>query len=240
MNRHPVKRRTSRKRRSVATVDRIELSQHTHSCHTCIGPQKSILSLQDARGWRVARGAFVDLLREPRELAHVRLSQHVHRHLDALALARGARLAAERVVLPGERRDFELPPVLASRSKGAASGWQVVLKRAVKIEATVRQLGSDLISLTWPPAVAADGRAAVLALGAPLLEQLTVHVSTEGGRLRVGSLERAATLRVRCGEGWRFALSTPRAARGLPAGAARGAGGRWAPPGPSPRRRWAG
>ena len=64
MNRHPVKRRTSRKRRSVATVDRIELSQHTRSCHTCIGPQKSILSLQDARGWRVARGAFVDLLRD--------------------------------------------------------------------------------------------------------------------------------------------------------------------------------
>ena len=39
------------------------------------------------------------------------------RHLDALALAQGAQLSAERVVLPGERRDFELHSALASRSK---------------------------------------------------------------------------------------------------------------------------
>jgi hypothetical protein len=39
------------------------------------------------------------------------------RHLDALALAQGAQLSAERVVLPGERRDFELHSALASRAK---------------------------------------------------------------------------------------------------------------------------
>jgi len=97
----------------------------------------------------------------------------------------------------------------AAEPDGAISGVDRSAEMSVKIEATVRHLGSDLISLTWPPAAAADGRAAVLALGAPLLEPLTVHVSAEEGQLRVGSLERAATLRVRCDEGWRFALSTP-------------------------------
>jgi len=69
----------------------------------------------------------------------------------------------------------------AAEPDGAISGVDRSAEMSVKIEATVRHLGSDLISLTWPPAAAADGRAAVLALGAPLLEQLTVHVSTEGG-----------------------------------------------------------